>query len=74
MHFYLPWLVGLNIFEIVEFISHLILDINADNLPISLTLVNHGKNAKGFDLDDLTTGWDTGTNLTDINWIVVTTL
>ena len=104
----LPWFEIFQVFEVINLISEFILDVNAHNLPICFSFVNHGKNTKSLDfisiqnsfklristtvfgqnecifestydkfwinsLNDFTTGWYSGTNFTNIDWIIVTT-
>lgn len=49
-----------------------IIDINDEDLPVSLTLVDHCVGAEDLDLDNVTGLVRLATNLADINGIVVT--
>ena len=45
----LPWFEIFQVFEVINLISEFILDVNAHNLPVCFSFVNHGKNTKGLD-------------------------
>jgi membrane protease YdiL (CAAX protease family) len=56
----------------VELGSKWVVDINDDELPVSLTLIEQSHNTKNLDLLDLTRVSNLFTDFADINWIVVT--
>jgi hypothetical protein len=56
----------------VELGSQRVVDINDNDLPVGLLLVNQGHNTQNLDLLDLTRVADQLTNLADVERIVVT--
>lgn len=63
--------VSLHILDIVELRSKWIIDIDDDNLPISLFLVEKSHNTENLDLLDLTSVADKLADLADIKWVVI---
>ena len=61
----------LNILNVVQLACERIQDINNDNLPVGLTLVQKRHNTENLDLLDLTNETNVLANLTDVKWIVV---
>lgn len=66
------WKVALNILNIVELAGKWVVDINDNDLPVSLLLVEKGHDTEDLDLLDLAWVADKLTNLADIKWIVIT--
>jgi len=66
------WQVSLDILNIIELRSQWVVDIDDDNLPVSLLLIKKSHDTKDLDLLDLTRVSDQLTDLADIQWIVVT--
>lgn len=66
------WQVGLDILDVVQLSSQWVVDVNDNDLPVSLTLVQQGHDTQDLDLLDLTDSGDLLTDLTDIQRIVVT--
>jgi hypothetical protein len=64
--------VTLDILNVVELGSQRVVDINDNDLPVGLLLVNQGHNTQNLDLLDLTRVADQLTNLADVERIVVT--
>jgi len=67
------WLKVFNVFEVVDLVSELVFDVDADDLPVGLSFVDHGEDTESFDLDDFTSSRNSGTDFADINGVVVTT-
>ena len=67
------WLEVLDVLEVVDLVSELVFDVDADDLPVSLSFVDHGEDAESFDLDDLTASRNSGADFANIDGIVVTT-
>lgn len=63
--------MSLNVFDIIELWSQWVVDINDDNLPVSLLLIQQGHNTKNLDLFDLPNIADQLADLADIQWIIV---
>ena len=61
----------LNILNVVQLACERIQDVNNDDLPIGLTLVQKCHNTENLDLLDLTNESNVLANLTDIKGIVV---
>lgn len=66
------WQVSLDILNIVEFGGQRIVDIDNNDLPVSLTLVQKSHHTQNLDLLDLANVSNFFTDFTDIQWIVVT--
>lgn len=64
--------MSLNIFNVVEFRSERIVDIDNDDFPVRLTLIKKCHDAKDLDLLDLTSVANELTNFTDIERVIVT--
>lgn len=64
--------VALNILDVVELGGQGILDVDDDDLPVSLLLVEQSHNTEDLDLLDLTGVTDELANLADIKRVVVT--
>lgn len=65
------WEVALNILNIVELGGQWVVDINNNDLPVSLLLVKKGHDTEDLDLLDLPWVADKLTNLADVKWVVV---
>ena len=63
--------VSLNIFDIVELRCQWVVDIDNDDLPIGLLLVEQSHHSKDFDLLDLTWVSNQLADLADVQWIIV---
>ena len=63
--------VSLDVFNIVELWCQRVVDIDYDNLPVGLLLVEQSHDTKDLDLLDLTRVSDQLADLTDIQWVVV---
>lgn len=61
----------LNILNIVELASERVVDIDDNDLPVSLALVEQSHDAENFDLLDLTSVADGLANLADVERVVV---
>lgn len=64
--------VSLNILDIVELGSQWVVDIDDNDFPVSLFLIQQGHDTKDLDLLDLTRVSDQLADLADVQWIVVT--
>ena len=64
--------MSLNVLNVVELGSKRVVDINDNDLPVSLLLVEKGHDTKDLDLLHLTGVANELTNLADIERIVVT--
>lgn len=64
--------MALNILNVVELRGKRVVDINDDDLPVGLFLIEQGHHTKNLDLLDLTGVANKLTNLADIERIVVT--
>ena len=64
--------MSLDIFDVIESRCQWIIDVNDNNLPVRLLLVEQGHNSEDLDLLDLSRGCNELTNLADIERIVVT--
>lgn len=62
----------LNILDIVELRSKRVRNVNDDDFPVSLTLIEKGHDAENLDLLDLSNIADLFTNLANIEWVVIT--
>jgi len=65
------WEVSLDILNIIELRSQWVVDINDNDLPVGLLLIEQSHDTKNLDLLDLTWVSDQFTDLADIQWIVV---
>lgn len=63
--------VSLDIFHVIELWCQGVVDVNDNDFPVSLFLVEKSHNAEYLDLLDLAGVTDSFTNLTDIQWVVV---
>lgn len=63
--------VALDILNVVELGSQRILDVNNNDLPVSLLLIEQSHDTEDLDLLDLTGVADELTNLTDIERVVI---
>jgi hypothetical protein len=66
------WEVSLDIFDIVELWSQWVVDVDDDDLPVGLLLVEKSHDTKDLDLLDLTRVSDKFTDLADVQWVIVT--
>jgi hypothetical protein len=64
--------VSFNILDIIEFRCQWVVDINHNDLPVSLFFIKQSHNTKDLDLLDLSWVADQFADLTDIQWIIVT--
>lgn len=64
--------VSLDILNIVELGSQWVVDVDDNDLPVGLTLVEEGHDTKDLDLDDLTRLGNELTNLAAVKRVVVT--
>jgi hypothetical protein len=64
--------VSLDILDVVELGGERIVDVNDDDLPVSLALVEQSHDTEDLDLLDLTGLGDELTNLADVERVVVT--
>lgn len=62
----------LNVLNVVELGSQGVVDVNDNDLPVSLLLVEEGHDTEDLDLLDLTGLGDELTNLADVERVVVT--
>merc|ERR1712113_793219 len=60
-----------NIIDVIVFLGKWIINGNGQYLPVEFTIVDHGKNAKGLDLRYGSHIERLGSDLHDIDWIVV---
>lgn len=67
-----PREVALDVLDIVELGSQRILDVDDDDLPVSLLLIKQSHDTEDLDLLDLTGVADELTNLADVKRVVVT--
>lgn len=65
------WKVALDILDIVELWCQWVVDINDNNLPVGLLLVEESHDTKNLDLLDLSWVADKLTDLADVQWVVV---
>jgi len=63
--------VPLDILDVVQAGSKRVVDVNDNDLPVGLTLVEESHDTEDLDLLDLTGLGDELTNLADIEWVVV---
>lgn len=64
--------MSLNILNVIELRSQWVVDIDDNDLPVGLLLIEQGHNTENLDLLDLTRVSDQFTNLANVQWIVVT--
>lgn len=64
--------VALDILDVVELGGQGVVDVDDDDLPVGLLLVNQGHDTENLDLLDLTGVADQLTNLADVQRVVVT--
>jgi hypothetical protein len=65
------WEVSLNILNIVELWCQWVVNINDNDLPVSLLLIEKSHNTKDLDLLDLSWVANKLTNFANIQWVVV---
>jgi len=65
------WQVSLNILDIIELWCQWVIDIDDNNLPVSLLLIEKSHNTKDLDLLDLTRVSDQFSDLADVQWVIV---
>lgn len=63
--------VTLNILDVVELGSQRVVDVDDDDLPVCLFLVQESHHTQNLDLFDLTSVADQLANLADVEWVVV---
>ena len=63
--------MSLDVFDIVELWCQRVVDIDDDNLPVGLLLVEQSHDPKDLDLLDLTRVSDQLADLADVQWVVV---
>lgn len=66
------WEVSLDILDVVELWSQWVVDVDDDDLPVGLLLVEKSHDTKDLDLLDLTRVSDKFTDLADVQWVIVT--
>lgn len=66
------WKVSLNILNVIELRSQWVVDIDDNDLPVGLLLIEQGHNTENLDLLNLARVSDQFTNLANVQWIVVT--
>ena len=64
--------MSLNILDIIELGSQGVVDINDNDLPVGLLLIQQSHDTEDFDLLDLTRVSDQLADLANVQWIVVT--
>lgn len=62
----------LDVLNVVQLGSKRVVDIDDDDLPVGLLLVQKGHDTEDLDLLDLTGVANQLTDLTDVQWVVVT--
>ena len=62
----------LQVLNVVDVLGKGVVDVNAEDLPVGLSLVNKSQSTQNLDLLDLTNGSNLGSNLAGIKRIVVT--
>ena len=65
------WQVSLDVFDIIKLGGQWVVDINDDDLPISLLLIEQSHNPKDLHLLDLTWISNQLADLADVQWVVV---
>jgi len=68
----IAWFEFFDVLEVVDLVSELVFDVDAHDLPVSLSFVDHGEDSESFDLDDLTTSRNSWTDFAKIDGIVIT--
>lgn len=63
--------VALNILNVVELRGQGVLDVDDDDLPVGLLLVEQSHDTEDLDLLDLTGVTDELANLADVKWVIV---
>lgn len=63
--------MAFNILDVVQSGSQRIVDINDDDLPVRLLLIEQSHHAKNLDLFDLTTGGHKLPDFTDVERVVI---
>ena len=64
--------MSLNVLNVVESRCQWIIDVNDDDLPVSLLFVKQGHDSQNFDLFDLSRSCDELSDLADIERVVIT--
>lgn len=65
------WKVALDILDIVELGGQWVVDINDNDLPVGLLLIQEGHDTEDLDLLDLTWVSHQLADLADVQWVVV---
>lgn len=66
------WQVALDVLNVVQLWRQWVVDVDDDDLPVGLALVEQSHDSKNLDLLDLAGLGDGLTDLADIQWVVVT--
>ena len=66
------WQMSFNIFDVIEFGSQWVIDIDGNDLPVGFTFIEESHDTQDLDLLDLTRVADLFTDFTDVQWVVVT--
>mmetsp|Transcript_31072 Transcript_31072/g.56376 ORF Transcript_31072/g.56376 Transcript_31072/m.56376 type:complete len:264 (+) Transcript_31072:262-1053(+) len=61
-----------DIINIIVFLSELVIDGNGNNLPVQFAIINHGNHTQRLDLRNRSHSNSLGTNLNNINGIIIT--
>lgn len=64
--------MSLNILNVIELGCEWVINIDDDDLPVCLFLVEEGHDTEDLDLLDLTRVSDQFTNFADIQWVIIT--
>ena len=64
--------MSLNILNIVQSSSERVVDVDDEDFPVGLSLIEQSHDTQDFDLFDLSDVSYGFTNLTDVQWVVVT--
>lgn len=65
------WKMSLNVFNVIELRCQWVVDVDDNDLPVSLLLIEQSHNSKDLDLLDLTWVSDSLTDLADVQRIVI---
>ncbi len=63
--------MSLNILNVVELGSQWVIDVNDNDLPVSLLLIQQGHDTKNLDLLDLSSVSDQFAYLADVQWVII---
>ena len=66
------WQVSLNILDVVQLGSQWVIDIDDNDLPVGLALIQQCHDTKDLDLLDLTSVTNQFADLADVQWVIVT--